>query len=129
MGEALQLVYATADSPSQLSESDSDLGPGSCSGSDADSDSDPDSDAGSGSDSDAYSDAPERYRRQVRRYSLRDHGALVTTKALPQIYFLTSGPPDGGARRILDRISEFDNDRHIPVNSIAFITPDYPGAK
>merc|ERR1712106_690278 len=41
----------------------------------------------------------------------------------PQIYFLTSGVPDGGASQILENIHEFDKGRNIPVNSIAFITP------
>merc|ERR1712194_934506 len=40
---------------------------------------------------------------------------------LPQMYFLTSGEPDGGASQILDIIDEFDKGRNIPVNSIAFI--------
>jgi len=41
----------------------------------------------------------------------------------PQIYFLASGRPDGGARQILNKIDEFDNGRNIPVNSIALIAP------
>ena len=48
---------------------------------------------------------------------------------LPQIYFLTSGEPDGRASQILNSIDEFDRGRHIPVNSIAFITPADLAAK
>ena len=38
-----------------------------------------------------------------------------------QIYFLTSGKPDGGAAQILDKISDFEKGRNIPVNSNSFI--------
>merc|ERR1712224_1097312 len=53
-------------------------------------------------------------------------GQEVVTKHLPQIYFLTSGQPHGGVGQILEKIGEFDNGRHIPVNSIAFLntSPD-----
>merc|ERR1712194_138982 len=47
----------------------------------------------------------------------------LMTQDIPQIYFLASGRPDGGARQILNKIDEFDNGRNIPVNSIAFIEP------
>jgi len=53
----------------------------------------------------------------------RDRGSLEMIKDLPQIYFLTSGQPDGGARQILDNISQLDKGRDIPVNSIAFLAP------
>lgn len=50
-------------------------------------------------------------------------GQLVETKVCPQIYFLTSGQPDGGARQTLDNLDVLDCGRKIPVNSIAFIQP------
>ena len=40
-----------------------------------------------------------------------------------QIYFLTSGQPDGGAAQILDKVNDFDEGRNILVNSISFIMP------
>merc|ERR1712086_302678 len=63
-----------------------------------------------------------------RQHPLRDYG-LAATKDAPQIYFLSSGQPDGGARHIFENIGEFDKDRNIPVNSIAFIMPADPVAK
>merc|ERR1712129_421129 len=58
--------------------------------------------------------------QQTERLAPPDHGGLVVTRDMPQIYFLTSGPPDGGAGQILDKIDLFDNGRNIPVHSIAF---------
>jgi len=58
------------------------------------------------------------------RHTLRNPNAL-----LPQIYFLTSGQPDGEAGHILHKINEFDKGRNIPVNSISWITPADPEAK
>jgi len=58
-----------------------------------------------------------------------DHEELVVAKDFPQIYFLTSGQPDGGARQILDQIDIFDKGRNIVVNSIAFAMSADPDAK
>merc|ERR1711957_804359 len=38
------------------------------------------------------------------KLTLHDHGAPVVSKDMPQMYFLISGPPDGGAGQILDKI-------------------------
>jgi len=58
--------------------------------------------------------------QQIEKLTPRDYEALVVTEDKPQIYFLTSGPPDGGAGQILDKIDQFNNGRYIPVNSITF---------
>merc|ERR1712194_818324 len=93
MGEALQMAYATAGFPSQQPEEPS--APG-----------DPEDDQ-------------HHISGNVHWLSV-DHAALIATKHLPQIYFLTSGLPYGGAGQFIDKINHFDNGRNIPVNSIAF---------
>merc|ERR1719491_2295060 len=55
--------------------------------------------------------------------TLHEYEEFMVIRDAPQIYFLTSGQPDGGARQILDNIDEFDNGRNIPVNSLGFIMP------
>ena len=57
------------------------------------------------------------------------YAALHRHRGLPQIYFLTSRQPDGGARQILDKIDELDSGRNIPVNSISWIMPADAEAK
>merc|ERR1712194_796969 len=60
---------------------------------------------------------------ELRRHPSRDREVLVVTKDFPQIYFLTSGQPDGGARQILDEIDKLDSGRNIPVNSVSWTMP------
>jgi len=62
-------------------------------------------------------------------HTVHDQEPLVVPERMPQIYFLTSGQPDGGASQVLDNIDVFDNNRNIHVNSIAFVSPAYPAAK
>jgi len=76
----------------------------------------------------AAADLPSQQRGE-RLHTPHDHGAPVVTKDTPQIYFLTSGQPDGGADQILKNIGDFDKGRNIPVNSISFIMPIDPEAK
>jgi len=54
---------------------------------------------------------------------------LHRNRGLPQIYFLTSGQPDGGASYVLGNIHVCDNGRKIPVNAIAFVLPTDLAAK
>lgn len=68
----------------------------------------------------ATADLPSQ-QTDIAQHALNDHRELGVSKDLPQIYFLISGQPDGGAIQILNNINEFDKGRNIPVNSIAFI--------
>merc|ERR1712194_838901 len=51
----------------------------------------------------ATADLPSQ-QEDAQLHTMPDHGDLMVTKGSPQIYFLTSGQPDGGARQILDTI-------------------------
>jgi hypothetical protein len=68
----------------------------------------------------------DHQRAKQQRAAEPQDGQKVVTKDLTQIYFLTSGQPDGGPDQILKKIDEFDNRRSIPVNSIVFSNSGNP---
>jgi len=80
---------------------------------------------------DAMADEDGQYIRQrlhrMSNHNRTEDGQYIAkeletaeAKAFPQIYFLTSRQPEGGADETLNKIDEFDKGRNIPVHSITF---------
>merc|ERR1712194_280665 len=67
-------------------------------------------------DSQDTADLPSQQREDSQ--DMAENAEIAEAKALPQIYFLTSGRPDGGASEILSKIDEFDKGRNFPVHTI-----------
>lgn len=94
--EALRLAYATADLPSGLTHV---------------------------AQHRALEEMADAFHGVSRDLSLWIPEPLAMAENLPQIYFVTSGQPDGRSTQIFNKIDVFDKGRSIPVNSIAFTQP------